>query len=863
MKNFFKKAFLNKIIRRFTAAATASALLFTNAAAADSILGVQTSHTETEYAQRTVYNRNTFESDSVGQQTENYFSYIPNPDVLPIISNGSSVYGKRTVLETNDFLNSSGIFAAMGMNADFFSFTTGVPMSNTIVDGEVLTCDTDTLIALGFNADGTAFITPMNIEISVTRENGAGFGIEALNKFRQPYIMYLYTDDFGDYTSCSGWGTNIVLGDVSGEFALNRSVTATVESVTEADGSVEIPDGKLVLSVDSGAADQVKSRLNGITLGEKLTITARETTGDTRWQNAVYGTGCLGGSLIRNGQLDFEDDIAAPRSAVGIKADGSIIFYTIDGRQQGYSYGVRKETLANRLLELGCVDAVNLDGGGSTQLAGTLPETTEMKVLNQPSESLRRCANFIFLKKTNAPSGIPYKLLTYPYGEYLLSGSSVGIWVSAIDSSYGKATITEPVTYAVTSGDGEITADGRATVRGDGDVYISTSSGAAQGSTMLHSVTTPDRIVIKSEDSGAELAEIALLPGETINLTADSEYSGMALTDKDEAYSWSVSDPAVGAVSENGTFTAADVPAEGSITVRAGGSSASIRVRVSLENAPPPQESDYPSINGSLENGTLTAYITGYHGELKSSDITLKYDGKKISSFDYAPERSEIKFAIPEGFETEPHLISISVTDEAGFSALKVFAAGAGSAVNIYADTENHWAKDYISYMTGRNVVSGYYEDGASLFKPDNNMTRAEFACMISNYLGINPYNYRGVELPYSDLSAIPDWAIMQVQALYSLGIMTGQQNGERLEFSPSGKIKRCEFSVAAARLLPAGLFRGTINAADSADVPDWAKDETALLLNHGIMNGYTDGALRPNNNVTRAEAIKILYNIG
>ena len=72
--------------------------------------------------------------------------------------------------------------------------------------------------------------------------------------------------------------------------------------------------------------------MNSLSVGQRVTITANETTGDPRWLTAQYGTGCLGGSLIRNGQLDFEDDIAAPRSAVGIKADGSIIFYTIDGR---------------------------------------------------------------------------------------------------------------------------------------------------------------------------------------------------------------------------------------------------------------------------------------------------------------------------------------------------------------------------------------------------------------------------------------------------------------------------------------------------------------------------------------------------
>lgn len=39
--------------------------------------------------------------------------------------------------------------------------------------------------------------------------------------------------------------------------------------------------------------------------------------------------------------------------------------------------------------------------------------------------------------------------------------------------------------------------------------------------------------------------------------------------------------------------------------------------------------------------------------------------------------------------------------------------------------------------------------------------------------LGLNVYNYRGVELPYADKDEIPDWAFMQVQAMYSLGIMT------------------------------------------------------------------------------------------
>ncbi len=861
MKNFK----LKKFAKRLTAAISAAAVLLMPASAlASSILGEQTSHSELEYAQGTVYNKNTFMSSSVGQQTENFFSYLPNPDVLPIISNGSQVFGKRTVLEANQYLNNQGVFAAMGMNADFFSFTTGVPMSDTITDGEVLTCDSDELIGLGFNADGAAFVTPLKIAITAQRADGSTFGVEALNKFRQPYIMYLYTDDFGSETGCSGMGTNIVLGDVSGGFKFGQPVTATVESVFEADGSVDIPEGKLLLSVDNTAADEVKARIAGIAPGEKITFTAYEMTGDQRWQNAVYGTGCLGGSLIRNGQLDFTDDIAAPRSAVGIRADGSIIFYTIDGRQQGYSYGVRKETLANRLLELGCVDAVNLDGGGSTQLAGTPLETTDFTVLNSPSESLRRCANFIFLKKTNAPSGVPYKLLVYPWGDYILSGCSTAVWVSAIDSSYGKATITEPVTYTVASGDADINQDGYATVRGDGEIYIDAASGAARGSTMLRSVTTPDAVTIRREDGTESLTELSLIPGETVDLAADCIYAGASVTDADEGYLWSLNDPSIGSISPSGILTAGDIPAEGTVTAKAGNASGVIKVRVSYENAPPPKEGDYPIITDGMSGDIYVAEFDNCHGDLTAGNITLKYDGKPIDfSFYEADDRLECR--LPDGESAKPHLMRASVTDAAGFSAFKLSLIGGDieALENIYDDTKNHWAKDYVSYMTERKVVSGYNEDGKTLFKPDNNMTRAEFACMIANYLGVNPSDYSGVQPPYDDIDAIPAWAINQVKALYSLGIMQGQQNGDKTEFSPNGRIRRCEFSVAAARLLPEGLYRGEIIAADENDVPDWAKDETALLLTHGIMNGYTDGTLKPENNVTRAEAVKILFNIG
>lgn len=861
--------------RRAVACAAAGFMIFSSLSGFASVLGEQTSHKAVEYAQGTTYNKNTFLNDSVGQQTENFFEYVPNSDVVPIISGGNKIFGKRNVLEANDYLNEQGIFAAMGMNADFFSFQTGVPMSNTISDGHVMTADTEQTTGIGFNANGTAFVSPMQIKLTVDLGGGAYFDVECLNKYRQPYVMYMYTDEFGDYTNAEGSGTNVVLGSVSGQIKFGQPVTAVVESISDADGSVEIPDGKIVISVDNAVAPEVKARLSGLSVGQTVTIKAEELTGDARWTTAAYGTGCLGGTLIRNGQPDFVDESAAPRSAVGIKADGTVIFYTIDGRQPGHSYGVRKETLANRLLELGCVDAVNLDGGGSTQLGGTLPETTNFEILNSPSESLRSCANFIFLKKTNAPDGIPYKLFVYPYGDYVLSGSTVGIWAAAIDKSYGKATMTEPLSYYIESdstgsGQTSINQDGYLTVYGDGHVYIGAYSGAAVGSTVIYSVSNPESVTVKNEADGSEVSNITVAPGESVNFTADSLYQGMNLTDVDTAYNWSVSDPGIGVISSDGTFTAR-YGGSGTITCSAGSASASVNVTVSGEASPgavPTEEpniyeTDYPTITCSAGSDMFTAKIYGAQGNITEDNITFEIDGKK-SQFTYFDETDTLQYTFPDGFVAAPHRIMISVTDAEGRSAYKTYTVGNISAAeNPFDDTKGHWAENYISYMSSRKVISGYDEDGSLLFRPNRDMTRAEFACMIANYLGLNLYNYRGTELPYKDADDIPEWAMMSVQAMYSLGIMTGQQEANGVVFAPYSKIRRCEYAVAAARLMPDGLYRAPLSASDEREVPAWAKSSIEQLLTQGIMTGYPDATVKPNDNVTRAEAIKILFEIG
>ena len=83
-----------------------------------------------------------------------------------------------------------------------------------------------------------------------------------------------------------------------------------------------------------------------------------------------------------------------PRTAIGYNTDGTkVILLVVDGRQPGVSVGVPSKDLAAILLNLGCTEALNFDGGGSSTLY-----VKELGVINTPSEgSLRAVKNGLFI----------------------------------------------------------------------------------------------------------------------------------------------------------------------------------------------------------------------------------------------------------------------------------------------------------------------------------------------------------------------------------------------------------------------------------------------------------------------------------
>ena len=124
------------------------------------------------------------------------------------------------------------------------------------------------------------------------------------------------------------------------------------------------------------------------------------------WDDVLHIVGA-GPTLVKNGSVyltskleEFASDIAvgrAPRTAVGLTKEGHVLLVVVDGRQS-HSIGMTLLELALFMQEQGAVHAMNLDGGGSSEMV------IKGKVMNKPSDGRER-------KVGNALALVPDKLV--------------------------------------------------------------------------------------------------------------------------------------------------------------------------------------------------------------------------------------------------------------------------------------------------------------------------------------------------------------------------------------------------------------------------------------------------------------------
>ena len=250
------------------------------------------------------------------------------------------------------------------------------------------------------------------------------------------------------------------------------------------------------------------------------------------------------GDIFENGHArsGLDNTTRASRTAIGIKADGTVVMLMVDGRQAPYSVGMTMAEVGAAMEALGCAQAVNLDGGGSstfaTQREGESENNTSagLTLRCRPSDGYeRKVSNTIMVLSKAQPTGqFDHAVLT-PNNEVYTPGSTVQFTAAGVDAAGGRADIPAGAVWTVLSGSGTINATTGLYRAGDtcGEVTVGLQvNGETVGQTAIQ-IQWPDKLDFTNSSVSIDF-------GETSDLTFKPTWQGREVKYKDGDFEWSI-----------------------------------------------------------------------------------------------------------------------------------------------------------------------------------------------------------------------------------------------------------------------------------------------------------------------------------
>lgn len=288
----------------------------------------------------------------------------PRLEILPVLADGRMGTKSRVVdmVERLDGL--------AGINASFFKQDVGIPLGTLIINRELVAGPLFNRVTMGISKDGRIQMDQLALHGTVTLPDGEKL---AINNINQPRIrldqVVLYTSRWGKTAPGvpkNGYQVQLV----------NGRVTAVSTS-----SPVEIPANGYVVS---GPGIPMMDRLARLSPEEPVGFHFYTLPDWSHMKHAIAG----GPYLVRNGHVYVDAGAQhftrsslgtfEPRSAAGVTRDGRLLLVTVDGRQRR-SVGVSLHEMARLMRQLGAVEAMNLDGGSSTQMV------VNDRVVNSPT----------------------------------------------------------------------------------------------------------------------------------------------------------------------------------------------------------------------------------------------------------------------------------------------------------------------------------------------------------------------------------------------------------------------------------------------------------------------------------------------
>lgn len=881
---------MKKFLRSALSFGLAVGLLATSfTVSASDALGEDCSARDTEVNRATVLSENVFWSTSKSDlRTEQYITYEPNDRVKPLVTWGDYLTERNTLSVAARELEDDGYRVVAGMNGDFFNMGNGLPIGIVISDGVVQSTDGG-YAAIGFRRNGTAVLGKPKLKVSadlgyeVRDETGHTTQVErtiaAINKARVPTGgIYLYTDAFNakQTTGSTESGVDVICEVKDGELAIGETLRLEVLEVIESDSrATVVPDGCIVLSANDKSSDYFTDALRIEEVGNIIKV--KIDAADEEWEDVHTAMGALY-TLVEDGKpVAGLPAGAGPRTAVGQKKNGNIIFYTIDGRQKGYSIGASMTQVADRMVELGCETVLGLDGGGSTMFTVTPPDQTKSMISNRPSEGRERAVtNQLFLVADNDATGNLHHFYVTADSDYVMAGSSTEVTATAIDSNY----IPMEREYDLTSSDGKWDDDVLTLPKEDIDVTVVAEHSHKTGEMVIHS-RIPDTLTIAADGKTTET--LSVTPGSDVNLSAKAYANHLPLSSNPEDFTWTVEGNAIDI--EEYTLKAV-TPGTAKLTVSGGGMKKTIDVSVQRMALDTVEDFETSGLNGHFsdtgdativrsskpdtvrrghcsgvinyelnESGTATlganlplnpAYTRlnlWIYGDNSSNTLCLSTtDGNtetvtEASLLDFAGWR-EISVVLPEDTKSLTGIVIKGVP--------KIKVSSDGVEITTYGKPKGVIALDQMVSSYGSVIdvtvpavtaqLEGTTFTGTVLDDMDGVLPREAVTALMDG---------RPTEMTYNESTGavyvpVPE----EITANHRLTILARDA---------SGNIGR-----ASCNIVPP---EGETTEPVFADTKGyWAEDDVAYLYTQGITKGYQDGSFRPKNQITREEFAVMLF---
>ena len=171
-----------------------------------------------------------------------------------------------------------------------------------------------------------------------------------------------------------------------------------------------------------------------------------------------------------------------------------------------------------------------------------------------------------------------------------------------------------------------------------------------------------------------------------------------------------------------------------------------------------------------------------------------------------------------------------------------------GASAITVSDISDHWAKATIQDWVDKEYINGY-EDGT--FKPDNNITRAEFMTLANKAFGYTTT----AAITYTDVEASA-WYANEVAKAKAAGYIEGYPDGT---MKPESTISREEAASIIMKIDKLTADAAAANTYTDAAKLIWSKEAVGAVKTAQIMMGYPDGSFGPQNMIKRGEAVVTL----